>query len=70
MPGAIQSTSVLNCAGDWTVRAPDYTAVRSQDTFHKGGAVVRAERAGRVNLVSKAREENLAIPFEVYLLPG
>ncbi len=48
---------------------PDYTAVRSQDPLGEGCAIVGAERARRMDLVPKAREEDLAVALELDLLP-
>ena len=50
-------------------RVPDHTAVRSQDALHEGRTIVCAERARCVDLVTKPREEDLAITLEVDLLP-
>jgi len=49
--------------------APDNAAVRGQDALGEGGAIVRAERACRVDLVAQAGEQHLAFAFELDLLP-
>ena len=58
------------CVRGRGIDAPDYTTVRGEHAFDEGRAVVRAERAGRVDLVAEAREEDFAIALELYLLPG
>lgn len=49
--------------------SPDYTSVGREHTFREWRAVVRTERAGRMDLVTKAGEKDLAFAFESDLLP-
>lgn len=48
---------------------PNHTAIRSQNALCERGSIVSTKCARRVNLVSKSREKDLAVSFELDLFP-
>lgn len=58
-----------SCCRDLSKGLPDYSTVSREHSLLERGAVMGAKRAGRVDLVAQAREQDLAVLLKVDLFP-